>query len=60
MNLNDDVLYNFTDASTQLMRDDGITPWRGPRENIHYSIRFRLMSSQNPKALLQTSLLPHV
>jgi hypothetical protein len=32
MNLDDDVLYNFTDASSQLMRDDGITPWRGPRE----------------------------
>ena len=32
MNLNDDVLYNFTDASSQLMRVDGITPWRGPRE----------------------------
>ena len=32
MNLDDDVLYNFTDTSSQLMRDDGITPWRGPRE----------------------------
>ena len=32
MNLNNDVLYNFTDASYQLMRDDGITPWRGPRD----------------------------
>jgi len=32
MNLNDDVLYNFTDASSQLMRDDDITPWRDPRE----------------------------
>jgi hypothetical protein len=32
MNLDDDVLYNFTNASSQLMRDDGITPWRGPRE----------------------------
>jgi hypothetical protein len=34
MNLNDDVLYNFTDASSQLMRDDDITPWRGPQERI--------------------------
>ena len=32
MNLDDDVLYNFTDASSQLMKDDGVTPWRGPRE----------------------------
>jgi hypothetical protein len=32
MNLDDDVLYNFTDASSQLMRDDNITPWKGPRE----------------------------
>jgi hypothetical protein len=32
MNLDDDVLNNFTNASSQLMRDDGITPWRGPRE----------------------------
>ena len=31
MNLNDDVLYNFTDVSSQLMRDDGITLWWGPR-----------------------------
>ena len=34
MNLNDDVLYNFTDASSQLMRDGGITPQRGPREKL--------------------------
>jgi hypothetical protein len=32
MNLDDDVLCNFTNASSQLMKDDGITPWRGPRE----------------------------
>jgi hypothetical protein len=32
MNLDDNVLYNFTDASSQLLRDDGITPWKGPRE----------------------------
>ena len=31
MNLDDhDVFYNFTDASSQPMRDVGITPWRGP------------------------------
>jgi len=29
MNLDDDVLYNFTDASSQLIRDDDITSWRG-------------------------------
>ena len=32
MNLHDDVLSNFTVASSQLMRDDGNTPWRGPRK----------------------------
>ena len=37
MNLDDDILYNFTDASSQLMRDDDITPWRGLQENTHYS-----------------------
>ena len=26
MELDDDVLYNFTNATSQLMRDDGITP----------------------------------
>ena len=31
INLNNDVLYNFTDASSQLIGDDGITPWRGPQ-----------------------------
>jgi hypothetical protein len=36
------------------MKDDGVTPWRGPRENVW------LMLSQNPKALLQTSLLAQV
>jgi hypothetical protein len=28
LNLNDGVFYNFTEASSQLMRDDGITPWK--------------------------------
>ena len=32
MNLDDDILYNFTDASSQLIRDDDITPWRGLRK----------------------------
>jgi hypothetical protein len=26
VDLDDDVLYNFTDATSQLMRDDGVTP----------------------------------
>jgi hypothetical protein len=26
----DEILYNFRDATSQLMTDDGITPWRGP------------------------------
>jgi hypothetical protein len=40
MNLDDDILYNFTNASSQLMRDDGITPWRGPRKkhSLFYQI----------------------
>ena len=57
MNLDDNVLYNCTDASSQVMRDDSITPWRDHKENIHYSSRFLLMPFQNPKTLLQTSLL---
>ena len=32
MDLDDDVLYNFTDVTSQLIRDDGVTPWRGSRE----------------------------
>ena len=30
MDLDYDVLYNFTNATSQLMRDDGVTPWRDP------------------------------
>ena len=60
MNLDDDVLYNFTDASSQLIGDDCITPWRGLRKNIHCFSNVWLMLSQNPKALLQISLLAHV
>ena len=26
IDLDDDVLYNFMDATSQLMRDDGLTP----------------------------------
>jgi hypothetical protein len=26
MNLDDDIVYNFTDVNSQPMRDDGITP----------------------------------
>jgi hypothetical protein len=50
MNLDDDVLYNFIDASSQLMRDDGITPWKGPQERhpLFY------------QTLLQTSLLSQI
>jgi hypothetical protein len=46
MNLDDDVLYNFTNASSQLMRDDGITPWRGPREKhpLFYQILIDVFS----------------
>ena len=40
MNLDDIVLYNYTNASSQLMRDDGITPWRGHEKNIYYSSMF--------------------
>ena len=28
MNLDDDVLYNFTNGISQLMRDDGVAPWK--------------------------------
>ena len=40
MDLNDDVLYNCTDATSQLMRDDGVTPWRDHEKNIHCSFKF--------------------
>ena len=32
MDLDDDILYNFTDSTFQLMRDDDVTPWKGPQE----------------------------
>ena len=32
MDLDDDVLYNFMGVTSQQMRDDGVTPWKGPRE----------------------------
>ena len=32
MDLDNDDLYNFMDASSQLMRDNGLTPWRGLQE----------------------------
>jgi hypothetical protein len=41
MNLDNDILYNFTNASSQLMRDDGITPWIRPREK--YSLFFQYL-----------------
>lgn len=28
-NLDHDVLYNFEDTISHLMREDGVTPWRG-------------------------------
>ena len=40
MNLDDNILYNLTDATSQLMRDDGVTPWKAPRKNIHCSFKF--------------------
>ena len=40
MDLDDDILYNFTDSTSQLMRDDGVIPWKGPQENIHCSFKF--------------------
>jgi len=32
MDLDDDVLFNFTDATSQLIRDNNIPPYRGPQE----------------------------
>lgn len=48
---------NFTDIISQLMRDDGITHLKGPREKHSLFSKYLLMLWQNPKALLQTSLL---
>ena len=41
MDSDDDVLYNFTDATSQLMRDDGLIPWRGQREK--YPMFFQIL-----------------
>ena len=41
MNLDDDILYNLTNANSQLMRDDGVTPWKGPQEK--HSLFFRVL-----------------
>ena len=40
MDLDDDVFYNFTNATSQLMRDDGVISWRGPQEkhSLFFSI----------------------
>ena len=32
IDLDDDVLYNFKDDTSLLMRDDGVTVWKGPQE----------------------------
>ena len=37
---NNDVLYNFTDATSQLIRGVSVTPWKGPQKNINYSTKF--------------------
>ena len=29
--LDNDVLYNFTDATSQLIRGVSVTPWKGPQ-----------------------------
>ena len=53
MDLDNDILYNFTDATSELMRDDDVTPWRGHKKNIHYSFKFSSMFFQNLRALLE-------
>ena len=40
MDLDDDISYNFTDSTSQLMRDDGVIPWKGLQENIHCFFKF--------------------
>lgn len=32
LNLGNEILYNLLNATSRLMRDDGITRWRGPQE----------------------------
>lgn len=34
MDLDGIILYNFMDATSQLMRDESVTPWRGPWEKL--------------------------
>ena len=58
MNLDDHFLFNFIDASSQLMRDDGITPWRGPRQKhpLFYQVLIDVLSkSEHIVADLSTS-----
>ena len=59
MNLDDEILYNFKDYDSQLMRDNGVTPWKGAQQrSFKFLFKFLLMFYQNLKALLQNSLCP--
>lgn len=50
MYLDDDLLYNFTDITSSLMRYDGFTPWRGPQQK--HSLFFQVLIN----ALLEPEL----
>jgi hypothetical protein len=52
MNLDDDVLYNFTDASSQLMKDDDVTPWRGPREKHSLFLQCLIDAFTKPEGIV--------
>jgi hypothetical protein len=52
MDLDDDIQYNFTDAISQLMRDDCITPWRGPREKHPLFFRVLIDALSNPEGIV--------
>ena len=40
LDLEVDVLYNFIDATSQLIKDDSVTPLRDPQKNIHCFFKF--------------------
>ena len=52
MDLDDDVLYNFIDATSQSMGDDDATPWRGPREKHSLFFQVLLDALSKPKGIV--------
>ena len=58
MELDDDVLYNFTDATSQLMRDVGITPWRGSQEKHPLFFQVLIDAFSKPEGIVADLTAP--